>query len=181
MRTFDEIRRELKLQKFVGSSGGDLFSVPVAPGAPRLLVRHFNRNLPIASIPTYAALLEDAQAWIERDAELARVVRVDQPTEVGQDFIARPHRIGTSLSGYFDDEDPAEPPEELTAMQSRFRVRMAEARDPKDTLLATILARSILEPSGKTFYSFPEERFIIGDLKPTKEELERYAAMRPAP
>ena len=173
MRTFNDVRSELNLQKFVGSFSGDLFCVPIAPGAPRILVRHFNRDLSAELIPAYVALLREAEAWIERDPELARVVRVDQPTEVGEDFIARPHRMGTSLSAYFDDEDPADPPEELSAIQSRFLARLAEGIGPENELVARVLARSILEATGKTLYSFPEEKFIISDLKPTREELEQ--------
>jgi hypothetical protein len=177
MRTFNDIRGELNLEKFVGSFNGDLFCVPVAPGALRILVRHFNRDLPAELIPAYAALLRAAEAWIEGDPELASVVRVDQPTEVGEDFIARLHRMGTSLSAYSDD-DPADPPEELRVMQSRFRARLTESVGPEEALIARVLARSILEPTGKTIYSFPEAKFIIADLKPTLEELDQYRAAR---
>jgi len=80
MRTFDEVRRDLNLEKGVGSANGDLYVVPVAPGAPRLLVRHFNRDLPSRLVPAYASLLREAQAWIDRDPELARVLRVGVTT-----------------------------------------------------------------------------------------------------
>ncbi|NOT27870.1 MAG: hypothetical protein HOP16_17430 [Acidobacteria bacterium] len=175
MRTFNDIQRKLNLKKFVGSFNGDLFCTPVAPGVPRILVRHFNRGWPGELIPTYVAVLRETAAWIERDPQLASVVRVEQPTEIGQDFLALPHRMGTPLSAYSDDEDPPEPPEELSAMQSRFRARLTEVR-PEDELIVRILGRSVLEPTGKTIYSFPEEKFIINDLKPTREELEQYKA-----
>ena len=179
MRDFDQIRRELSLVNFVGSSNGNLFVVPVAPGAPRVVVRRFDRELPAGLIPAYASLLRAAGFWIERDPVLARVVRVEQPTEIGLDFIARPHHLGTPLSSYSDDEDPAEPPDEFAPMQSRFRALTAAASEPRDTLVAEVLARSILEPSGKTFYSFPESKFVVADIKPTRGELERWAGLSP--
>jgi hypothetical protein len=177
MRDFEQIRKELNLAPFVGSFNGNLFVVPVAQGAPRIVVRRFDRDLRPALVPAYANLLRSASAWIERDPELARVVRLEQPTEIGTDFIARPHRLGTSLSAYFDDEDPPEPPDELAVMQSHVRELAAAAKTPQDELIAKILARSTLEPSGKTFYSFPEEKFVIVDIKPRNDDLERWAEL----
>jgi hypothetical protein len=179
MRDFNAIKRTLSLVPFVGSAHGNLFIVPVAPGAPRIVVRHFDRDLPARLVPAYAALLEAARSWIERHPELASVVRVEPATEIGNDFIARPHQLSTSLSSYFDDEDPPEPPDELAAMQSRFRSLAAVARDPLDLLITEVLARSILEPSGKTFYNFREQKFVIADIKPTRDELERWSALSP--
>jgi len=173
MRDFDQIRAELNLAPFVGSFNGNLY-IPPAPDAARIVIRRFDRDLAPSLVPAYASLLNAAGAWIERDPELAGVVRLEQPTEVGQDFIARPHRLGTNLSSFLDDEDP---PDELATMQSRFRDLAAAAKTPRDSLVVRVLARSILEPSGKTFYSFPESKFVIVDIKPRGDDLERWAAL----
>jgi hypothetical protein len=112
-RDFDTISHELGLVRFLESEHGDLYCVPVAPGAARTLVRRFNRALPPALIPAYARL-----------AALA----------------ARP------------------------------------AADEREQLLVAILARSLLEPTAKTRYDTRGERFIVAELKPTRGELERWAA-----
>ena len=184
MRDFCQVQRELSLVKLVGSANGNLFIVPVAPGAPRLVVRRFDRDLPASLVPAYVSLLRAAASWVDRAPELARVVRVGLPTEVGADFVATAHVLATPLWAYFDDEDPPEPPDELPVMQARFRARAAAVTETRDLRIAEVLARSILEPSGKTFYILAEDRFIVADIKPTRAELELWetpcgAARRP--
>jgi len=172
MRSFADIECDLKLVLFADSALGDLYCVPVAPGAPRTIVRRFNRELPAGLAPAYAEVLRAAQAWLARDPALAKMLRVAQPTEVGLDFLARPHLLGDSLASFADDEDPPEPPPELPLMRERFRALASETAGPRDALLVQILARSVLEPTTKTIYSFAEERFIVADLKTSRHELE---------
>jgi hypothetical protein len=177
MRDFTDIERELGLIKFTDSANGTLHCVPAAPDAPRLIVRRFDGELPVAAIPAYASLLEAAHSWVAADPELSAVVDVERPAEVGRDFIARRHFQATSLDAFLEtdpEEDPPDPPEELAPMQSRFRERAGAATGPRDLLLTTILARSILDRTGKTFYTYSSEKFVIADLKPTRDELERW-------
>jgi hypothetical protein len=177
MRKFCDIQRELGLVLFFESEHGNLYCVPVAPGAPRLIVRRFDGDLPSALIPAYVDLLGAAKGWIEADPDMAALVRVEQPTEGGRDFIARPHHLGNSLNSFLDtdpEDDPPEPPDELEPMQARFRARSGVAAGPGESLLTSILARSLLDPTYKTIYSYRESRFIVVDLKPTRAELERW-------
>lgn len=44
-------------------------------------------------------------------------------------------------------------------------------------ILKAVLARSLLEPSSKTYFNEDEERFIVVELKPTREEVERWARL----
>jgi hypothetical protein len=69
-------------------------------------------------------------------------------------------------------DDPPEPEEEMAPMQERVRARVP--RDERDELLKRILARSLLEPTSKTFYIPSEQRFVVADLKPTRDELLRW-------
>lgn len=181
MRSFADIERDLGLVLFADSALGDLYCVPVAPGAPRIVVRRFNRELPAALAPAYAEVLRAAQAWLARDSALAKLVRVAQPIEVGSDFVVRPHLLGDSLASFADDEDPPESPPELPLMRERFRALASETASQRDALLVKILVRSVLEPTAKTIYSFSEERFIIADLKPSRRELELWVGIREAP
>jgi len=177
MRAFADIERELGLKKFIDSANGTLYCVPPARGAPRVIVRRFDRQLPPSLVPAYAELLAAAQAWIERDPELAQLVRVEQPREIGADFIARTHFNATALAAFLEtdpEEDPPDPPPELAGMQGRFRLRADGTSDPRDRLVTTTLARSVLEPTRKTFYDHGAEQFVIADLKPTRDELDRW-------
>jgi hypothetical protein len=180
MREFADIERELHLMKFTDSRNGTLYCVPVAPGAPRLIVRRFDGEVPPSLVPAYAGMITAAAAWIAADPELAKLVRIEQPTEIGREYIARRHFNATSLDAFLEtdpDEDPPEPPPELYRMQARFRERTKAASDAREALLTSILARSILERSLKTFYDHDAEQFVIADLKPTRAELERWHAL----
>lgn len=178
MRDFVDIQQALGLKKFLGSPLGTLYFVPVAPDAPRLMVRHFDRELPVALVEPFAELMRTAQEWIERHPALSRLVRVEQPIEVGRDFIARTHHTYyTSTDAYVDWEDPPEPPEELEQMRSAFRAAVGRSADPRDAIIEAVLARSLLEPTGKTFFDEEEGRFIVVEPKPAREDLERWAAL----
>jgi hypothetical protein len=62
MREFADIKRQLQLIKFTDSANGTLYCVPVSPGAPRLIVRHFDQALPPSLVTAYARLIIDAAA-----------------------------------------------------------------------------------------------------------------------
>jgi hypothetical protein len=180
MRKFADIERELHLMKFTDSANGTLYCVPVSPGAPRLIVRHFDRDLPPSLVTPYARMIADAAAWIAADPELSRLVRTEQPTEIGSDYIARRHLNATSLDAFLEtdpEEDPPEPPPELSRMQARFKERSKLANSAREALLTSILGRSILERSQKTFYDEEAEQFVIADPTPTRDELERWNAL----
>jgi hypothetical protein len=177
MREFADIERELNLMKFTDSRNGTLYCVPTAPGAPRLIVRKFDGELAPALIPAYVDIAASAEAWIAADPELAALVRIEQPSEVGRNFIARRHFNATTLDAFLGtdpEEDPPEPPPELARMQTRFRDRTKAASGLHDALLTSILSRSVLERSLKTFYDYDAEQFVIADLKLTRDELKRW-------
>lgn len=177
MREFADIERQLQLMKFTDSVNGTLYCVPVSPGAPRLIVRRFDRALPPSLVSAYARLIADAAGWIAADPELAKLVRIEQPAEIGSDYIARRHVNATSLDAFLEtdpEEDPPEPPPELSQMQARFRERTKLAGSAREALLISILERSLLERSRKTFYDSEAEQFVVADLRPTRDELERW-------
>jgi hypothetical protein len=180
MREFAAIERDLHLIKFTDSRNGTLYCVPVSPGAPRLIVRRFDQDLPPSLVTAYARLIADAAAWIVADPELAKLVRIEQPTEIGSDYIARRHVNATSLGAFLEtdpEEDPPEPPPELSRMQARFRERTKRASSAREALLASILGRSIVERSQKTFYDAEAEQFVIADPTPTRDELECWSTL----
>lgn len=178
MRDFATIQRELNLKQFLESPLGTLYFVPMALEAPRLLVRHFDGILPPRLITPFVSLPPAAQQWIERSPDLERLVRIEQPIEVGRDFVAREHHTyGINLSAYTDWEEPPTPPAELALMQDAFRSLRGKSTSPKDNILKAVLARSLLEPTSKTYFNEDEGRFVVVELKPTREEVERWARL----
>ena len=73
MRELVDIQQALGLKKFLGSPLGTLHFVPAAPDAPKIMVRHFDRELPVALLEPFAELMRAAQQWLERYPALARL------------------------------------------------------------------------------------------------------------
>lgn len=181
MRDFREIRDELALKKFLDSPMGTLYFVPFSPGKPRVIVRHFDNQLPVSLIEPFATLTQACHDWLAQRQPLSRVARMVLPEEVGKDFIAREHfTYYTSIESYEPDEEniTTGPPPELTTMRQAFCAASSVTSDALDSIVKTVLARSLLEPTGKTFYDENEGRFIIVEIKPTRKELEKWAQLK---
>jgi hypothetical protein len=178
MRAFAEIERELGLKHFLASPLGTLYFVPYAPGGPRVIVRRFDGQLPPVFAGPYADLIRAAQEWVEGRPELERLIRIERPTEVGADFVARPHHTYyTSIDAYTEWDDPPKRPPELKRMRQALRAALAQPADEGEEILGRVLARSLLEPTGKTYFHEGEGRFIVVEPKLTREDVERWAAL----
>jgi hypothetical protein len=183
MRAFADIERELGLKRFLWSELGTLYFVPQAANGPKIMVRRFDGEAPPGLVGPYAELVKAAQEWLDERAHLGRLVRVEQPVEVGTDFIARKFHVYTvRTNSYLDPENPPEPPEELEQIREIFREEAGQSDDPRDVIVERVLARSILEPSGKTYPGEPEDgsagtQFVIVDPKLSRQDLEEWAAV----
>jgi hypothetical protein len=177
MREFADIQRESGLKKFLDSQLGTLYMIRDASGGPRVMVRHFDRDLPTTLVRPFADLIKAAHMWIEARPELAHLIRVERPIEVGLDFIARPfHIYYGSLRAYTDWEDPPEPPKELELMRNAFRAAVGKSTKPKDAIIEKVLARSLLEPTNKTYFDESKRQFFVVEPKLTREDVELWAA-----
>ncbi|WP_147469303.1 hypothetical protein [Corallococcus sp. AB045] len=97
---------------------------------------------------------------------------------MGSDFVARKHHLyGVNLASYTEWDEPPAPPPQLARMQKAFRRSLGKSTDPRNMLLEKVLARSLLEATAKTYFDDDEERFIVVDLKPTADEVKRWAAL----
>lgn len=178
MRRFDDISRELGLKRFCDSPSGALHFIPRAPDEAATMVRHFDGALPPSVIPAYAALAAAAQDWLARHPGVGALVRVEQPLEVGEDFVARRHHYyHVSLASYDPSDDEARPvPDELHALRRAFTAARGHG-DARDALIEEVLARSLMTWTAKTFFEGAEDRFIIVELAPTAGELARWDAL----
>lgn len=178
MRNISDIQSEPGLMKFADSPSGTLYVICDTLGIPRIMVRHFDSALPSTCVKPFADFGEAAQEWIKNHPNLARLVRITEPIEIGLDFIARPYYMySTSTDAYIYWEYPPEPPEELEQMHNAFRSAISQSKSPKDALIEKVLARSLVEPTGKTFFDEEEGKFIIVELKLTREDLERWITL----
>ena len=182
MRTFADIQRELGLRRFLASELGTLYFGLESAAGPQLMVRHFDGEAPPSLVGAYAEIVKAAQEWLDERPQLARLVRVEQPVELGTDFIARPfHVYLVRTNSYLDAENPPPEPEELAEMRQIFHDEAGQSRYWQDVIVERVLARSILEPSGKTYPGEPADgspwtQFVIVDPKLTLADLQEWDA-----
>ncbi len=122
---------------------------------------------------TYVAMHEHAHLWIHRDYQHDAwwVIDVDEPLEVGADFVVMPRRIGNTLASFVSTDDPAEAPERLAELRTLMPMLVAAANQPADQLIAGFVARRVAHPDANTIYVWSDQRFYVQDLAPSREEL----------
>jgi hypothetical protein len=128
---------------------------------------------------TYVAMHEHAHLWIHRDYEHDAwwVIDVDEPVEVGSDFVVMPRRIGNTLASFVSTDDPADPPERLAELRALVPKLVAAASDAADQLIAGIVASRVAGPDTNTIFVWADQRFYIQDLAPSREELRAWRAL----
>ena len=182
MRTFAEIQDALGLKRFLRSDQGTLYFIPTGVNTARMIVRHFDGELSPEMIVPYIEIIRCCQEWIERHPDVAYYVRVNQPLEVGIDFVARDHPIYLySTSSYLQPErSQPRAPSSLNKLRDAFRQAMGQSDNPHDAIIEDVLSRSILEPSGKTYpgAKTPDGKiaFIVVEPHLQREDVEKWMA-----
>jgi hypothetical protein len=168
MRTFAELRASGRLLDARDTELGAEYWVE--GGGPR--VRRFERVGP-GALAGYVTLHRYAHLWIHRDHvhDAWHLIDVDEPLEVGIDFVTMPRRIGNAIESFERGEPPAEPPAELAEMRAVVGKVVAAATEPLDQLVAELVSRRVLGPDPNTILVWAERRFYVQDLAPTADEL----------
>lgn len=108
------------------------------------------------------------------------MVKIEKVVEVGHDYVILPYHEGrkySTISTILDDWDEEDRPEELKIMQDLIKKKLGKAKTEKEKIIEEIIIRSLIEPSGKTYYNDMEEKFIVCEPKITPEHLERWAEL----
>jgi hypothetical protein len=177
MRDFATIERDLKLDRFISTALGTLYVADDGRGVPRLMVRRFDGDASPSLIGPFVDIFRRSQDWVDGHG-LAGLIRIEQPTEVGVDFVARPYHIyTTSLWSFDEDSRPPEPPPELAVMRKKLRQAIGKSSDPRDTILERVLTRSLLEPSAKTIFTTREDRFVVVEPKIAPADVQGWSTL----
>lgn len=176
MRTFAELRRFEHLHHARDTELGAEYWM--ADGGPR--VRVFEQ-VGVAGLAAYVTLHAYAHLWIhgDYDHDTWLVLDVDEPIEVGVDFVVMPRRIGNTLDSFVRDEDRAEPPPRLADLRALIPKLVTAAVTPADRWVAALVANRLAGPDIHTIFVWAEQRFYIQDLAPSREELEAWRAVAP--
>jgi len=150
MEDFESLKVELELIAFENGKNGTLYYPKDTFN--RILVRHFDGDIPVDFIPIYAQVVEELQRFIDNNSILSNLIKVIQLDEVGIDFIIRERfRYVQCIHSYFrNDEDYiAPPPRFYTVKQELEKLENSELQ-AQDAILVKILVKSFIRSSYKT-------------------------------
>jgi hypothetical protein len=156
---------------------GDLYWIE--GGSHGYEVRHFKDSM---FLEGYATLQATAYIWGHADPLAWHVLIVDEPEEVGQDFVMIRRYPGIKIRHFYPahTDDPVGPPTRQLEMlhETAARMRM-EALTPRDKFLAELVAKRVatLDPHLIWDMNADEERFHLYDLDPDRNELTTWIAL----
>lgn len=175
MRTFKEIQKELGLRKFLYSENGTLhFPTDVSK---RVIVRHFDNKINKELVPVYVDIMKALDQFAQENDELNSLIIVQQPFEVGVDFIARTHHVYyISVDSYFDDDEDCETPPQFEKLKKLILELKKNNLKDSDKILLRILENSFIIPTMKTYFKSKLGKFINVDPKMDIEDLTEWQA-----
>lgn len=135
-----------------------------------------------AHVPAYAGLHEEAHLWIHRDYDhdAWHVLDVDEPREVGADFVMMTRRPGVTIRMFYPDatDDPVPPPEDRLRLLHEVVDKLRDAAgNDLDRFLANLVRDRVRARNAHVLYASTERRFYLDDLDPTAEELTAWRAV----
>lgn len=176
--SFDRLSDRLDLKIYLRSKLGTLYFVPSSATGPRVMVRRFDADLGPELVVPFVGLIEACQRWIERYPAVAGLARIEQITEFGSDYAVRPfHTIVASTQSYTDAEKPAEAPDEYEQLLSALSREIGRSDSAQDKLCETVLRRSFLEATPKTYFNIYEERFIAVEPELSADEVRGWGSL----
>ena len=177
MREFSDIEKKYQLRPFLRGRRGYLYVFKSSPSQVwhDMVIRHFNGELKPEFTRDFAEIVEEIHQWVSSKKLLHKYVEVELVREVGEDFIILPyHKTYSSLYVMEEWEDDLIP-EELHIMRKIFRSEIGNPGNEKEEIIEEILVRSLLEPSGKTWFNDLISIFIISEPRIKQEHLEKWS------
>jgi len=182
MRSFEQLRATDTLRDQGENSLGTVYWRREG-GPAGTIVQRFE-HAGAAAVAAYVSLHEAAHQWVHDDDESDAwyIFDVDEPLEVGTDFVIVRRRVGNSLASFLSYDDPAPQPPRVAELRALLPELLAAAATPTDRWIARLVADRIARPSHEIIFERDESLFRIQDLEPTRDELEDWARVsRAAP
>ena len=168
---FGNLKKSIELELILPSSRGSLY---VNKGSnPKIMVRHFDGEIPSKLINTFVILVNMTREWISNHSKINKLVYIEEILEVGFDFLMLPfHIYYTSLSAFEDKDFHSEIPKEYSYLKNELKLEFGKSKKSRDLIIEDIVKRSLLEPSAKTF--FDGEKFIVVEPRITLRHLKKW-------
>lgn len=172
LRLFDDVAQERGLKKFLASDVGTLY---YGSNAGRVIVRKF-ASPSVAKM--YGEIIDGFFAWACKSPVLSGTILILPMQELGIDFLLRDHQIYTSTAELRDEESSIEMPDAFfQKIRSVEAVLNTGVATEKESVFRNIMKNSVVNPSGKTYFDFSSQQFVIVEPKITLGDLESWARL----
>lgn len=173
MRAFEEIQQELDLKKFLYSEHGTLYFP--SDVSKRILVRHFDGKIPTDMISVYKDVTKALDDFVKANEALDKLAIVQQPFEVGSDFIARTHHVYyVSIDSFYDEDEDCEIPPQFEQLKQVIADLKENGDSDVDKILLQIIENSFILPTFKTYFDRNIQRFVNVDPKMNIDDLNNW-------
>lgn len=166
-RSFAQLRATAELTHEDDSALGPIYGTrdPLAPRRVRVFDVRDDLRL-------YVTLHKYGHMWVHRDCDhnMWLALAIAQPVEVGVDFVMMPRHFGNTLEAFLRNA-LAMPPPRLGELRTLMPKLLAAADDAVDVWITRLVSMRLTSPDPQTFYDPVENRFVIQDLMPTREDL----------
>ena len=132
-------------------------------------------------LAAYADLHCAAHLWIHEDLEhdAWHVLDVDEPLEIGEDFLLIRRRPGIYLRSLIPEltDAPAPPTDRLSLLRTTIGRLVDAAIERRVHFIATLVADRIRSASTHVVFVEREQRFYVDDLEPDPQQLDAWSAL----
>ena len=178
MKSFEELRNEITLIRYLGSEFGTMYFEPKLPREKKRITRHLDNKLTVELLPAYEELYNAIIKWIDSKPKVKEYVFMPSLLEIGKDYFIRPfYAYDIAICDYMDtkDEDYVEPPALFEDMRNVVSQELNNEVSGRELIIHCILKKSLLEPTGKTIYdSRRMNKFIIVEPKISLDDLNEW-------
>lgn len=174
MKLFQPLSQELSLAIFLESEFGTMYFRPNVPLKDKITVRYLDGKLTIEMLSVYIQLYNSILQWIENSHDLKKYIFMPEILETGKDYLSRPFYVyHISTMDYIDKDEPVEPPKEYEEMIRIATIELSSASGKEETI-RRVLRKSLLEPSGKTYFEDEMNKFVIVEPKISLNDLQEW-------
>lgn len=175
MKSFKDLHNNLVLKRFLSSELGTMYFVPSLPRKEKVIIRHFDGKLPIELLPAYVQLYNSIIEWVNCREDISKYIFISNILEIGIDYIIRNFFIyDIAICDYFDNDEPIEPPAQYTEMKAVVLEKLDVYEDKEEKIIHRVIRKSLLEPTGKTYFDNKMNKFIIVEPKINLVDLEEW-------
>lgn len=176
MRLFEQLNNEFDLYGPIGTNNilGAKYANDYYSNNELIVVKNFGGVLTPKQVSIYYKIIQEFGKWVEQEG-LTEYIFIEQPCEIGEDFIAIPNKQHM----FFRSTSELEGEEELKHLKDAYqealkpiKISYSKLSDfAKNQILKGVIKRSVFMSSWETYYSESQNKIIVFEPNILKEDI----------